>query len=87
MDRCRPFISLDGCFLKGPYGGQLLTAVGLDANNQMYPIAWAVVETKNIDSWSWFLLLLAEDLGVLGGSGCTVMSDQQKGLLNTIGQI
>lgn len=25
---CRPLIGLDGCHLKGPYGGQLLTAIG-----------------------------------------------------------
>lgn len=33
---CRPIIGLDGCFLKGPYGGQLLYAVGRDGNDQMY---------------------------------------------------
>lgn len=30
---CRPLIGLDGCFLKGVYGGQLLSAVGKDGNN------------------------------------------------------
>ncbi|KAL6146398.1 hypothetical protein ACLB2K_057077 [Fragaria x ananassa] len=30
---CRPILGLDGCHLKSVYGGQLLTAVGLDANN------------------------------------------------------
>ncbi|XP_048491334.1 uncharacterized protein LOC125492672 [Beta vulgaris subsp. vulgaris] len=51
LDGCRPFISLDGCFLKAPYGGQLLVAVGRDGNNQMFPIAWAVVEVESKDSW------------------------------------
>jgi len=37
--RCRPMISLDGCRLKGPYGGQLLCAVCRDENDDMYPIA------------------------------------------------
>ncbi|XP_059670866.1 uncharacterized protein LOC132316402 [Cornus florida] len=32
-DGCRPFIGLDGCFLKGPFGGILISAVGLDGNN------------------------------------------------------
>ena len=49
---CRPFISLDGCFLKGPFGGQLLVAVGRDGNNQMFPIAWAVVEVEKTDTWT-----------------------------------
>ncbi|WOG88369.1 hypothetical protein DCAR_0207604 [Daucus carota subsp. sativus] len=30
---CRPLIGLDGCHLKGPYGGQLLSAIGTDAND------------------------------------------------------
>ena len=29
---CRPFLGFDGCHLKGPYGGILLAAIGLDAN-------------------------------------------------------
>ncbi|XP_028755345.1 uncharacterized protein LOC114714744 [Neltuma alba] len=41
---CRPIIGLDGCFLKGPYGGILLVAVGHDANEQYFPLEIAVVE-------------------------------------------
>ena len=76
---CRPIIGLDGCFLKGRYGGELLTAIGRDANDQMMPIAWAVVEVENKDTWTWFLELLVDDLG--GPNICssiTFMSDQQK---------
>ncbi|RYR48973.1 hypothetical protein Ahy_A07g035175 [Arachis hypogaea] len=42
--QCRKFIGLDGCFLKTPQGGQMLTAIGWDPNDQMLPIAYAVVE-------------------------------------------
>ncbi|KAL4396548.1 hypothetical protein AHAS_Ahas01G0102900 [Arachis hypogaea] len=42
-DGCRPLIGLDKCFLKGYYGGQLLFAVGQDANNHFFVIAYAVV--------------------------------------------
>ncbi|XP_052725933.1 uncharacterized protein LOC128194388 [Vigna angularis] len=49
---CRPIIGLDGCFLKGKYGGELLIAVGRDENDQMLPIAYAVVEVENKDSWT-----------------------------------
>ncbi|VVA41494.1 PREDICTED: transposon [Prunus dulcis] len=38
---CRPVIGLDGCHLKSPYEGQLLSAVGLDANNMTWVIAYA----------------------------------------------
>lgn len=36
---CRPFIGVDGCFLKGPFKGELFTAVALDANSGIFPIA------------------------------------------------
>lgn len=47
---CRSIIGLDGCFLKCTTKGQLLAAVGRDANNQMYHVAWAVVDVENIDN-------------------------------------
>nr|GEW66620.1 zinc finger, PMZ-type [Tanacetum cinerariifolium] len=40
---------------KGKYArmkGKLLTAMGRDANNQMFPIAWAVVSVENKNNWS-----------------------------------
>ena len=30
---CRPLIGLDGCHVKGPYPEQILSVVGIDANN------------------------------------------------------
>jgi len=50
LDGCWRVLGLDGCFLKGPMKGELLSAVGRDVNNQIYPIAWAVVEYENKDS-------------------------------------
>ncbi|XP_076902623.1 uncharacterized protein LOC143557434 [Bidens hawaiensis] len=76
---CRKVLFLDGCFLKTFLGGILLAAVGRDANNQMYPVAWAVVEGENNDSWEWFMNQLSKCLEVTdGGRGWTLISDQQK---------
>ncbi|KAL3516447.1 hypothetical protein ACH5RR_023349 [Cinchona calisaya] len=36
-------------FLTGPNGGQLLTTIRMDANNSIYPIAYAVVGVENFD--------------------------------------
>ncbi|KAK5770470.1 hypothetical protein PVK06_046620 [Gossypium arboreum] len=58
---CKRIVSLDGCFLKGYYGGYLLAAVGIDANNGTYPLAYATVESENQASWLWFLELLSID--------------------------
>ncbi|GJX91548.1 chloramphenicol acetyltransferase-like domain-containing protein [Tanacetum coccineum] len=58
----------------------VITAMGKDANNQMYPIAWAVVRVENTDNWCWFLALLHDDLKLQQGTGLTLISDGHKGL-------
>ncbi|XP_073119764.1 uncharacterized protein [Henckelia pumila] len=80
-DACRPVIGVDGCFLKTKTGGQLLAAVGLDPNNNIFPIAYALVEGESKDSWVWFLRLLDKDIGFENQHGWTFMSDKQKGLI------
>jgi hypothetical protein len=79
LEGCRLVIGLDGCFLKGPYKGILLVVVGRDANNNMYPIAIAVVESETKDSWTWFLECLVSDLGSHERHiSPTFISDRQK---------
>ncbi|XLR48139.1 hypothetical protein S83_032799, partial [Arachis hypogaea] len=75
---CRPFIALDGTFLKGYFGGQLLTAVGQDANNQLFPIAYGVVDAETRKNWRFFLEELHTDIGDYNENGWVFMSDQQK---------
>nr|KAJ0209902.1 hypothetical protein LSAT_V11C400164130 [Lactuca sativa] len=77
----RDLLGLDGAFMKGPYHGMILTAVGLDGNNCTYPLAYAVVEAENFNSWTWFLTNLGDDLGLYANSNFTFISDRQKGLL------
>ncbi|XP_075076694.1 uncharacterized protein LOC142163320 [Nicotiana tabacum] len=49
---CRKIVGVDGCWLKGPmYGNKLLTTVGLDANNNIFPITYAVVESETTETW------------------------------------
>ncbi len=78
LEGCRKFLGLDGCFLKGMVKGQILTAVGKDSNNQMFPLAWAVVEVESASSWEWFLEHLRVDIQSIDGKGWCFMSDQQK---------
>ncbi|XP_071738606.1 uncharacterized protein [Rutidosis leptorrhynchoides] len=81
---CKRIIALDGCFLKKPNQGELLTAIGRDGNNHIFPVAWAVVSVENKDNWTWFVELIAYDLEVQGGVGLTLMSDQHKGLIEAV---
>ncbi|PHT88378.1 hypothetical protein T459_10484 [Capsicum annuum] len=81
---CRKIVGVDGCWLKGPmYGTQLLSAVGLDADNNILPIAYAIVEKESKETWTWFLNYLAADL-CIGENGWTFMSDKQKGLIEAV---
>ncbi|KAF7835650.1 Glycoside hydrolase, family 47 [Senna tora] len=83
---CRPIVGLDACFLKGQFGGQLMAAVGLDGNNNQFPIAMAVVEQENRDAWEWFLDIFSEDIGRPDELGLVFMSDRQKGLLDVFNE-
>ena len=86
MQACRPVICLDGCHLKTKYGGVMLCAVGMDPNDCIYPLAFAVVEVENTDTWKWFLSNLKSDLGILNTEPWTIMSDKQKGLIKGVRQ-
>ncbi|XP_022880842.1 uncharacterized protein LOC111398118 [Olea europaea var. sylvestris] len=81
---CRQLLVLDGCFLKGTFGGQMLVAVELDANHYIYPVAYAIVERENATTWRWFIQHLGEDLKIMNSNEWTFMTDRQKGLQNVI---
>jgi hypothetical protein len=49
---CRPIISVDATFLIGKYKGILMVAVGMTVKNQLLPLAFALVEGENNESWS-----------------------------------
>lgn len=75
---CRPIIGVDGTFLRGANKGQLLVAIGRDACNKIYPIAWAAVQVENENNWLWFVKLLKKDLDLGNGDGYIIISDRQK---------
>ncbi|KAL0815523.1 hypothetical protein Bca101_071967 [Brassica carinata] len=56
------------------YSGPRLSASGQDANSRVFPIAFAVVESENTKSWTWFferLSTIVED-----GSDLSIISDR-----------
>jgi hypothetical protein len=78
MAGCRSIICLDGCHIKTKYGGQILTAVGMDSNDCIYPIAIVVVDVESLLSWKWFLQTLKDDLRIDNTYPWTIMTDKQK---------
>ncbi|XP_009140734.3 uncharacterized protein LOC103864720 [Brassica rapa] len=81
---CRPVIGLDGTFLKHSMQGMILTAIGRDPNNQIYPIAWAVVSSENNDNWEWFIHKVKVDLDLGEGDEITIISDMHRSLIHGV---
>lgn len=84
LSGCRPIIFLNGCHIKTKFGGHLLTAVGIDPNECIYPIAMAIVEVESRASWGWFLNTLKEDLLIDNTAPYTIMTDRQKVFLTSL---
>lgn len=51
----RPFIGLDGTFLKGKCKGIMLLALGQDSVKHFYPRAWAVVDKETTRTRKLFI--------------------------------
>lgn len=84
----RELLVLDGCYIKGPFSGQILTTLGIDPNNGTYSLAYGIVDSKSIASestasWTWFMSCLSEDLNLNTMSNFTFMS-YQKVFLNLV---
>ena len=78
LSGCRPFVGLDGCHLKGRFGGQLLSATTKDGNDNIFPVAMDVVEQENKVSQIWLLEQFVDDIGKPEELDMVFISDKQK---------
>ncbi|XP_030936662.1 uncharacterized protein LOC115961901 [Quercus lobata] len=82
---CKPVISIDGTHLYGKYQGKLLVAMATDANNKIFPLAFAIVDSESGSSWRWFLQCLRDAIGrVIPNEGICIISDRHLSIKNTI---
>uniref|UniRef100_A0A803PTT7 MULE transposase domain-containing protein n=1 Tax=Cannabis sativa TaxID=3483 RepID=A0A803PTT7_CANSA len=65
----------------------LLVAISINGNNNMFPLAYAIVEKESTNSWTWFVQLLKEDLDVEDTGFFTFILDRQKGLEKALGTV
>ncbi|XP_057730889.1 uncharacterized protein LOC130946235 [Arachis stenosperma] len=75
---CKPLVSIDGTHLYGKYGGTLLIAIAQDGNSNILPVAFALVEGENAESWTFFLSHLRQH--VTPQPGLLVISDRHNGI-------
>ncbi|XP_071704512.1 uncharacterized protein [Rutidosis leptorrhynchoides] len=80
---CVPIICIDGTHLKGSYNGKLLLAVAKNANNQVLPIAFSIVDNETNASWTWFLEMFQQH--VVQNRKICVISDRHSGILHAMG--
>ncbi|XP_010430915.1 PREDICTED: protein FAR1-RELATED SEQUENCE 6-like [Camelina sativa] len=74
FSKLRRVLVVDGTHLTGKYKGVLLTASGQDGNFQVFPLAFAVVDSENDDSWTWFFEKLERIIA--DSNTLTIISDR-----------
>ncbi|KAJ1702457.1 hypothetical protein LUZ63_002236 [Rhynchospora breviuscula] len=81
----RHVINIDASFLSGRYKGRLLAACGYDPEQQLLPLAFALVRTENEQCWGWFMNFLRRQVIGEGRKFC-VVSDRHWGIRNAFKQ-
>ncbi|RYR13412.1 hypothetical protein Ahy_B04g070428 isoform B [Arachis hypogaea] len=66
---CKPIVQVDETHLYGKYKGCLLVAVSQDGNNNIVPIAFAIVEGETSEAWYFFLSNLRQHVVTRDGVG------------------
>ncbi len=82
FSHCKPFVQVDGTWLYGKYTQILLLAVAQYGNRNVLPIAFAIVDKENMESWEFFLTNLRRY--VISNDNICIISDRGKGLTATI---
>ncbi|XP_022156574.1 uncharacterized protein LOC111023450 [Momordica charantia] len=71
LKEMNPGASIEGW---SKYGGTLLTASTCDGNNQIFPLAFGIVDSENDASWRWFFQNLKNSFG--DREGLVIISDR-----------
>ncbi|XP_075492506.1 uncharacterized protein LOC142530558 [Primulina tabacum] len=84
---CRPLVFLDGTHIKNKYEGNILVVVAKDANDDLFTLAYAVVDAENDDNWGWFCFQLKGALilhNCMGFDEYTFFSDRHPGIIKAV---
>ncbi|KAH1073866.1 hypothetical protein J1N35_026194 [Gossypium stocksii] len=81
---CKPLVQVDGTWLYGKYTQILLIVVAQDGNGNVLPIAFAIMESENSESWESFIRNLRRH--VVRQDNICIISDKSKGLVAAIRQ-
>ncbi|RYR31730.1 hypothetical protein Ahy_B01g056609 [Arachis hypogaea] len=73
---CKPLVQVDGTHLYKKYKGTLLVVVAQDGNQNIVPIAFALVEGEIADAWHFFLRNL--QMHIVRRDGVGMISDRHE---------
>ncbi|KAL6323216.1 hypothetical protein AAG906_029223 [Vitis piasezkii] len=76
---CRLMLTIDGTHLYGKCKGTVMIAMGCDENNQLFPLAFALTDGENVDSWGWFLSCIRNRVTQM--RGLCVIFDRHPGIM------
>ncbi|KAI3771750.1 hypothetical protein L6452_02917 [Arctium lappa] len=79
---CRPLIFLEATSMRSRYGEVLLLAIAVDGNEGFFPVAFAIVDVEDDNSWCWFLELLKTS--ILKSQPITFVVDRDTDLKNSV---
>ncbi|XP_073121759.1 uncharacterized protein [Henckelia pumila] len=87
---CRPLIFLDDTHIKNKYKGCILVAVSKDANDDLFTIAYAIVDAENDANWDWFCYHLSRMLlyyQCIPFDEFTFFSDRHPSIIKAVNQV
>ncbi|CAN6922149.1 unnamed protein product [Brassica oleracea] len=87
VEGCRPLVFLDSIPLKAKYQGTLLAATSVDGDDEVFPLAFAVVDAESEDNWEWFLLQLRTAISTFAACPITFVADRLKNLQELIPKV
>jgi hypothetical protein len=90
----RRYYAIDGTHTLSRYRMVLFIAIGIDANNNTFPLAYGLVPIENEFWWTWFLRQLVkacphirDGQGDNIGNPVVVINDRCKGLINSVEEV
>jgi hypothetical protein len=82
FEHCCPVLSIAGTFLTGRYKGTLMVAMAHSSNDNVLPVAFALVPSEHQDNWEWFMGHVREM--VIGAREVCIISDRHHGILKAV---
>lgn len=68
-------VSIDNTFLNGKYRGVLLMDKGIESEDHLVPLGFALSQNKNDQSWSWLIYLVRHMLSILVDGSMLYLTD------------